>query len=283
MKTAACASFVLVATVAVHAVEVSAPPTPQVRGTASIAGRVTAADTGRPIAGASVITASWESERLTRSLADWRNRCGGFSDLAGTTRVAEKLSLRFVGKRYSVHVAGVSDNYFRTLGLRPLAGRWLSPDPERGRTEAVISRAFWQDSLGSQQVLGRDLLLEGGVKYLIVGVAPNAARVVAHADVWLLLNFGQHRGGIRCLDVVGRLKPGVALGEIRTELVAASQQSALEHPDTNVGWEAAVEPLATALARERQAGMLSALFGLSCAGVVTAVLWIKRQKHGLDV
>ncbi len=209
---------------------------------------------------------------LPGSLDDWCLRCRQSAQFAGSTGVSERVALRFRNKRCSVHVAGVSDNYFQVLGFRPVAGRWHSKELQKGRAEAVISRSLWQDELGSGDVVGNVLRLEGGVDYSIVGIAPDSAGVLAPADVWLLLAYGERRGDRRCLHVIGRLNPGVSLVEINREVALASRAAAQEHPNTNFGWVPVVEPLAVARAREQRDGLLKALVTMVCAvGLATAL------------
>jgi protocatechuate 3,4-dioxygenase beta subunit len=63
------------------ALTVAAQDAPAPKGTASISGRVTAADTGRPIRGAIVQTLSWESDRVTKTAGTDADGAFQFKDL----------------------------------------------------------------------------------------------------------------------------------------------------------------------------------------------------------
>ncbi|HSA55328.1 MAG TPA: ABC transporter permease, partial [Gemmatimonadaceae bacterium] len=71
----------------------------------------------------------------------------------------------------------VTDNYFQTLGVRPVLGRVFTPD-EFGASGAspvaVISHAMWQSRFaGDPAVVGKQFRMNGRV-YTVIGVAPSA-------------------------------------------------------------------------------------------------------------
>jgi predicted permease len=90
-----------------------------------------------------------------------------------------------------VNVQLVSGEYFGVLGLRPAAGRLLTPDDDRamsGHPVAVISEAYWRRRLGgSSDAIGRELELNGA-RFTVVGVAPDGFTGVwleSPADAWI--------------------------------------------------------------------------------------------------
>ena len=84
----------------------------------------------------------------------------------------------------------VSGNYFTTLGVRPVLGRFILPEDDalpEGQPVAVIGHGFWQRELGGRaDVLGTTLEL-GPRRYTIVGVAPRGFAGIGREalDVWL--------------------------------------------------------------------------------------------------
>jgi predicted lysophospholipase L1 biosynthesis ABC-type transport system permease subunit len=65
-------------------------------------------------------------------------------------------------------------------------------------------------------------------------------------DVWTPFTFADLGDrGSHYLDVIGRLRPGVTLEEARSELNAAMQQLAREHPDGDSRWNVLAIPLKT--------------------------------------
>src|SRR5262245_4131034 len=69
----------------------------------------------------------------------------------------------------------VTDNYFSTLGVRPIIGRAFVPDEyiaQGASPVAVISYRFWQSHFGGDRgVVGKTFRLNG-ITYSVVGVAP---------------------------------------------------------------------------------------------------------------
>jgi predicted permease len=118
----------------------------------------------------------------------------------------------------------VSGNYFATLGIRPAAGRLISPVDDRAGNPApaaVVSHALWKLRFGADPgVIGRTVQLNGqGVT--IVGVAPQGFAGLdkgSPVDLWLPIALYPQlspgadiyeRGRRVWLTVFGRLAPGV--------------------------------------------------------------------------
>jgi predicted permease len=127
----------------------------------------------------------------------------------------------------------VSGDYFQTLGVQPAAGRTIEPSDERPGAEAVavLSYAYWQGAFGgSPSAIGRSVKLNG-VPFTIVGVADAAFTRLTPGhtqDMWLPLSQivplrlrwggGPDKGTTWWLTVVGRLKPGIALGQAESRV-----------------------------------------------------------------
>jgi predicted permease len=131
-----------------------------------------------------------------------------------------------------VRTVSVSDGVLQTLGVRPAAGRWLlaadqipqAPQPNSfsGRSSAVLlSYGYWQRHFGEDpSVIGRSLIVDS-LPREIVGVMPKGFRVVkAEPDLILPLAFVRGRLILAgyAFNGIGRLKPGVTLGEANADL-----------------------------------------------------------------
>lgn len=140
------------------------------------------------------------------------------------------IDLRVDGQMMAVTL--VSGNFFQVVGVRSVLGRALAPsDDERSGGNAVIvlsdkgwTRRFDRDP----HVLGRTVVVNG-LPFDIIGVMPEGFRglEVSAPDFWAPLSrLAQFRPGDRGredrvgLDVVGRLRPGVAMESARAELAA---------------------------------------------------------------
>ena len=110
--------------------------------------------------------------------------------LAAMSRVS-RMRGRTGAELESVNVQLVSGEYFGVLGLRPAAGRLLTPDDNRsmsGHPVAVVSSAYWHRRLGgAADAIGRALELNG-VRFTVVGVAPenfSGVWLESPVDAWI--------------------------------------------------------------------------------------------------
>jgi predicted permease len=117
----------------------------------------------------------------------------------------------------------VSANYFTTLDVHPLAGRFFLPEDDGNPIAPrvlVIGHGFWQRQFqGSRSAIGKSLTI-GDDEYTIVGVAPDGFTGVTNApvDAWVPLTANvttqEYASWLRSrqaywLRIVGRLRPGV--------------------------------------------------------------------------
>ena len=113
-----------------------------------------------------------------------------FAGLAGFA--ADTFNIGPFDVRETTAGAWVTGEYYRTLGLTPIAGRLLGPDDDRpgAPPAAVITDVYWSRKFArSPDVIGRTLLIEG-VPVSIVGVTPpgfSGAIVGERADITLAL------------------------------------------------------------------------------------------------
>jgi predicted permease len=129
----------------------------------------------------------------------------------------------------------VSGSYFPLLGLRPALGRLLAPadDPAIGQHRgAVLRHRFWTAELGADPGVVDRTLVVNGLTLTVAGVAPpgfDGTTLGSRPDVFVPLSmraalesfFGEDGFDNRrsyWVYVFGRLGPGVAIGQARTEL-----------------------------------------------------------------
>jgi hypothetical protein len=128
--------------------------------------------------------------------------------------------------------ANVTANYFDLLGVKPLRGRLFLQEEEQNADVALVSQNFWRNRLGSDpNVIGRAVTLNG-VATTIVGVIPNMpiAWWGPNAEVWTVKPFelgGLPRDrlmrGVSFLRVIGRMKPGVTIDQVRAAMPSLQQ------------------------------------------------------------
>jgi putative ABC transport system permease protein len=129
----------------------------------------------------------------------------------------------------------VSGDFFRTLGLKPAAGRLLSNDDDRRGCDAraVLSYGFWQSRYGgSGSAIGSTIPLDGH-PFEVIGVVPAnffGMDVGSKFDVGIPICAADLLDGPHSLDkrhswwlhAVGRMKPGIGMARLKARLASLS-------------------------------------------------------------
>jgi putative ABC transport system permease protein len=137
----------------------------------------------------------------------------------------------------------VTSNFFDVLGKSPVLGRGFTLEEERssGSRVVILGDGVWQRRFGADpSVIGRVVNLDGA-PHEIIGVMPPRVRFGTDPDVWLPIRFtGQESRGSHWLNVLGRIRSGYGMEQVRTELNTIQQSLAGEYPATNAGKGASV-------------------------------------------
>ena len=204
------------------------------------------------------------------NLKDYRERNQVFSALAGYTspRVA---TWQATGAPQRMFVELVTGDYFATLGLRPAAGRFFSPEEDSipgGHAIAVINYATWQSRFGgANSVVGKTLRLNN-VVFTVIGVAPPGfigVNAIFGPDLWIPSAMAEQLlpGEMqKVLDErnkavfqgVGRLKPGVSRAQAQANIATIASALARQYPEANEGRTATVRPIAEAILSSDNSG-----------------------------
>jgi predicted permease len=171
------------------------------------------------------------------------------------------LTLTGGAQAVQVNTTSVSSEFFETVGVKPLLGRWFTPDEQQpGRSHVVLlSHRFWQEHFGSNpSIVGSDILLEG-TNYLIAGVMPASFHFPDFAQIWVPMAWTDQdkliRGNHNYM-VIGRLKPGVTLQQAQAEMNTISSRLAQAYPEDDKGWGAVVVPLQADLVSDVRPALL---------------------------
>ena len=159
----------------------------------------------------------------------------GFAAETGTA-----YTLTGLGEPVQLQAFRTTSNYFDVLGVRPIMGRTFLPQEEEGADVALISEKFWRQRLGGDpNVLGRSITLDG-TAHTIVGVLPNmpAQWVGPNGnEVWttkpfVIAGFSYERmmRGTAFLRVIGRMKAGQGIEQIKAGLLPLSQSYRAQNP-----------------------------------------------------
>jgi putative ABC transport system permease protein len=214
---------------------------------------------------------------------DWKQRNHVFEQMGAAFAIPEYgFNVTAGGEPERVPGAKASYEYFRVLGLKPLAGRGFLPEEDRpgGPPVAVVSHRFWQRRLGGDRgVLGQSIIVDG-VARTVVGVMPAEFTALGEVDVWIptAIDPSAEARANRTYGVLARLRGGVPLERAQSEMEDVAKRIAREHPETNDGWGVLVMPIHE-LYSGRIAPALSILLGavgllllLACANIANLLL-----------
>jgi predicted permease len=168
----------------------------------------------------------------------------------------------------SLRAAFVSPNYFDVLGVRPEVGRTFAPE-EGGAASpvAIISHALWMREFGGDpSVIGRPIQVGGQQTLDVIGVAPQAfaGTTGPGVDLWLPIALADRvamddptrQSGDRLIRYVGRMRDGVGVDRVETELGVVARRLGVARPADN---PAAARLVASADSVERVTGEVSGL------------------------
>ena len=208
----------------------------------------------------------------------WHFRDGQtvFSSLAADAGAG--FILTGLGDPVQVNAAQQTANYMETLGVRPILGRLFLPDEEMKADVALVSAKFWRNRLNADpEVIGRSITLNG-VATTIVGVVPNPSIAWFGRDLEVItakpfeppgITKERLMRGVSFLRVVGRIKPGVTIEQVRAAMPVLQEGYRQERPDNaDNSWSPVVIPAA-----EDATGNLRPAF-LTLLAAVSSVLLI---------
>ena len=177
---------------------------------------------------------------------DWRDRLRALDGL-----IAFRMIPLYVGEPGRVERSAgllVSDNYFSSLGLTPVLGRFLRPeevDKPGTAPVVVISHQYWQTRLGgAASALGQHLRVNA-TDVTVVGVAPRGFKgtvLMLTFDFWMpatlapVLMPGSKElddRGARSYTVMGTLRAGAGRAQAQGDVDVTMLQLAQAYPQTN--------------------------------------------------
>ena len=196
-------------------------------------------------------------------LVDWRTQAQSLEQVAGfrprTADVSEQGDPERVGG------VQVTASFFPLLEVEPLLGRTFAPEeeqPANGKV-AIIGYGFWQRKFGgATDAVGRFITINRE-RYKVVGIMPPgfafplgtempaAYGLLSRTEIWRPFSESSdywRKDDTRDFIAMGRLKPGVALGQAQAEMTAIAARQAKDRPGTHKGWTVHLRPLAQQVA-----------------------------------
>jgi putative ABC transport system permease protein len=163
----------------------------------------------------------------------YRDRNHSFVALAAFR--AESVNLRTEGSPEQLFGLMVSGNYFPALGSSAAIGRTLAPpDDQPGAPGVVVlSDRCWRLRFGrGPAVLGQTLIINGRLE-TIVGVAqPEFTGTMAPlVPEFFMPLVRSPRAATGSVQIIGRLRPGVTIGQAQADLTTLATQLTPTPPD----------------------------------------------------
>jgi predicted permease len=206
-------------------------------------------------------TVTPNGEFVTTSYPDYRDYRDHLRLLSGLA-VSNPAPLSVGEQDHAERIWGelVSGNYFAVLGVKPIAGRFFSPDEYGdklgGYPVAVISDSLWKRNYHADpSVLGSTIRVNRQ-QLTIIGVAPPEFRgsipglgfeiwtpVVMASQLNLLPDWWLRDRKARNFIALARLKPGVTVGQARGEAASVAHELAYAHAYENGGMSATLLPV----------------------------------------
>ena len=226
---------------------------------------------------------------------DWRERSTSFERLAAV--VPYSYDYTAGGDPEVFFGAQVTEGFFDALGVRPLIGRTFEPgEHARGAKRVVIiTYGLWQRRFNADPGILKAPISLDGRPFTVVGVLPPDFRPQllprpGELSVWTPKVIQEYEKGIRdsaWWNVIGRLKPGVSIGQANTEMASIAAALGREYPTTNERVGAELVSLREHLAGDVTAPLYVTLVAvflvllIGCANVANLLLarGLKRNRE----
>ena len=221
---------------------------------------------------------------------DYRAQNRSFEELAAM--LFRSFNLTGSGDPDRVAGSWVTANFFQALGVKLVHGRAFLPEEERSGPAqvAIIGQGLWQRRFGGDpQIIGKTITLDGR-SHTVVGVAPDATRVLQEAEIWTPLTFDDPEMKVRrfhFLRAVGRLKRGVSLQQAQADIDAVAAGLEKLYPESNKDWRLRLVPMREFLVGQTRRplyillGAVGLVLLIGCANVANLTLSqaARRQKE----
>jgi putative ABC transport system permease protein len=179
----------------------------------------------------------------------------------------------------------VTPSYFHVLAARPALGRVFTADDARytdSPNVVILSDGLWHRRFGADPgIIGRVVRIND-LPRTIVGVMPAGFVFPTGSELWTPLSFdgefGRERDGRFLTGVLGRLAPGVSIGQANSNVHGIMQQLQREYPEDDAKWDMRVEDANAFYGQHPRPFMLAQLAAvvlvllIACANVANLLL-----------
>jgi putative ABC transport system permease protein len=201
-------------------------------------------------------------EVTQHDFVEWRQVQESFSALAAfhahpVILADSNLPNRFDG-------AYITPSAFDVTAVEAFIGRTLVPEDAKPGAPDVIVLGYdvWQNRYGGDPAILGETIRVNGVPTTVVGVMPPGFRFPVNQNVWLPMEIDLtqfDRGDGFTVQVFGRLKPNVTLGQARAEFATVAAALA-ERYEQNENITAAIKPFQHEFVSSESRTVVSAMF-----------------------
>ena len=228
-------------------------------------------------------------------LEDWNRLNATFQAITGY--YTEDVSETSGPLPEKVTKASIAPRFFQVWGISPAIGREFAPEEQqfRGPNAVILSDRFWRRRFAADpNAIGGQLRLEG-FTYTIVGVMPPSFLFPERdVDLWspVPVNFpiAVSNRQLTWYNAVGRLKPGVAVGQARADLATVQAQLGRQFPRPDADLGVKITPLKEARVGGIRSslwvlfGAVSLLLLLACSNIAALLLaQTAKREHEIAI
>ncbi len=187
------------------------------------------------------------------------------------------------GEPETAEIIAAQANFFSVLGVQPRMGRTFAPDEDQpGKTHvAILTYSFWQRHFGGDPgAIGKNIELNSEA-YAVIGVMPRSFNFPPNTDIWTPFEMSEKNLGARgshSYRALGRLKPGVSVGQAQAELATIAKRLEQEYPATNEKISAVVVSMKEEITKGSRdqlfvlLGAVALVLLIACANVANLLL-----------
>lgn len=180
------------------------------------------------------------------NFADWQTQTRSFTALA-QVQGPGPASVSGDVEPVRVPAAVVSRDFFRVLGVQPVAGRGFAPEEQQqgAAPTVLVSHRFWQQHLGGTPDFATKTLIFNGRVHRVIGVLPQSLDFPAGVDLFMPRELEQRLPSRTAHNwaVIGRLRDGTPLAQAQADISAISKRLKTQYGDDTWMVDASLVPL----------------------------------------
>jgi predicted permease len=199
---------------------------------------------------------------------DWRDMSSSFDSMGAYFSILFAVNLSGQGDPMRLDTAIVNSDVFRTLAVRPEAGRvFTAEDDRQGAANIVVLSHSLATVLygGSEPAVGQTISLDNQPHTIVGVMPPTFAFPSRNAQLWRPLRFSPLLMAMRSnhvLYAVARLRSGVSLDEARADMDVIAKRLQQAYPKDNAKSEIGVVMMRDMMSPQSRQLVL-AVFGAS--------------------